>query len=136
MTSDDHQDKHSGRRPWVVLLYFYLAALVGLGFVITGTTQALFGAKKLAFPELGIQSYSYESGLHRDAQGNITATDAERTTARQRALDDARQDGADSMVDGAILVLVGAPTLIWHLRRARRIGPWTADEPAAPERTD
>jgi hypothetical protein len=112
----------TARRPWVVLLYFYVAALIGLGFVITGTTTALFGAKSLVFPQLGIQSYSYESSLRRDPQGKIIATDSERTAARQQTIDDARNDGGDHLVDGAILVLVGLPTLVWHLRRARRAG--------------
>jgi hypothetical protein len=106
-------------------LYFYLAAFVGFGFLIAGTTTALFGAKDLAFPELGVQSYSYESSLHRDAQGTVVATDSERAQARQRALEDRRRDGADSLVDGIILVAVGLPTLLWHLRRARRIGATT-----------
>jgi hypothetical protein len=106
-------------------LYFYLAAFVGFGFLIAGTTTALFGAKDLAFPELGVQSYSYESSLHHDAQGTVVATDGERAQARQRALEDRRRDGADSLVDGIILVAVGLPTLLWHLRRARRIGATT-----------
>jgi hypothetical protein len=107
------------RRTWIVQLYFSLAALVGLGFLIAGVTTALFGAKDVAFPELGIQSYSYEGTLHRDAGGNVVATDEERAAARQRAIDDARRGGLDQLVDGAILVLVGTPTLVWHLRRGR-----------------
>jgi hypothetical protein len=122
MSPNSSAQPPSTRRPWVVLLYFYLAALIGLGFVITGTTEALFGAKQLAFPQLNIQSYSYESSLRRDAQGTIIATTAERATARQQAVDDSRREGGDDLADGAILVLVGLPTLFWHLRRARRIG--------------
>jgi hypothetical protein len=116
-------ETRAARRPWVMLLYCYLAALVGLGFVITGTTIGLFGVKDLAFPQLSLSSYSYESNLRRDAQGNIVASDQERQAARQRALDDQRREGGDNVVDGVILVAVGLPTLVWHLRRARRIGP-------------
>jgi hypothetical protein len=122
----------AARRAWVVLLYFYLAAFVGFGFLIVGTTTALFGAKDLAFPELGMQSYSYESTLHRDAQGTIVATDSERAQARERALEDRRTDGADSLVNGVILMAVGLPTLLWHLSRARRLGGPAAPSPAAP----
>jgi hypothetical protein len=120
----------AGRRPWVVLLYFYLAALVGFGFVITGVTTGLFGAKELAFPELGISSYTYDSALRRDKDGTIIATDAERSAARARAVEDRRQEGADDLVDGAILAAVGLPTMIWHLRRGRRVGaaPTTAPD--------
>jgi hypothetical protein len=120
------------RRPWVVLLYFYLAALVGLGFLITGVTNALFGAKDLAFPELGVHSYSYESGLRRDPQGTIIATDPERAAARQRAIDDARREGLDQLVDGVILMVVGAPTLLLHLRGGRRITQRPDPTPTPP----
>ena len=111
----------AARRPWIVLLYFYVAALVGLGFVIGGTTTALFGAKDLAFPQLGVRSYSYESGLKRDDKGTIVASDAERNAARQQAIDDNRQQGLDGLVNGVILLVVGTPTLVWHLGRARRL---------------
>ena len=112
----------AGRRPWIVLLYFYVAALVGLGFVIAGTTTALFGAKDVAFPQLGVRSYTYESNLHRDDKGTIVATDTERNAARQQAIDDNRQQGLDGLVNGIILLVVGTPTLVWHLRGARRAG--------------
>jgi hypothetical protein len=113
-----------------VLLYFYLAALVGFGFVITGVTTGLFGAKELAFPELAISSYTYDSALRRDKDGTIIATDAERSAARARAVEDRRREGADDLVDGAILAAVGLPTMIWHLRRGRRVGaaPTTAPD--------
>lgn len=122
MESRSPTESAQTRRAWVVLLYFYLAALVGLGFVITGVTNALFGIKDITFPQLGVASYSYESSLHRDGQGNITATEAERAAARQRAIDDRRREGADNLVDGVILAAVGAPVLVWHLRRGRRLG--------------
>jgi hypothetical protein len=112
----------ASRRPWIVLLYFYLAALVGFGFFITGITTGLFGAKDLAFPQLGVQSYSYESMLHRDSAGNVTATPEQRAEAKQRALDDQRHKGADDLIDGVILAAVGLPTMVWHLRRGRRVG--------------
>jgi hypothetical protein len=118
-----------GRRPWIVLLYFYVAALVGLGFVIAGTTTALFGAKDVAFPQLGVRSYSYESGLKRDDKGTIVATDAERNAARQQAINDNRQQGLDGLVNGIILLAVGTPTLVVHLRGARRAGARPDAEP-------
>jgi len=125
----------AARRPWVVLLYFYIAALVGLGFLITGTTQALYGSKDLAFPQLALRSYEYESTLRRDPQqGTVIATDAERAEALRRAVDDKRREGLDGVTDGAVLIIVGAPTLVWHLRRARRIGIWP--EATDPERAE
>jgi hypothetical protein len=123
----------AGRRPWIVLLYFYIAALVGLGFVISGTTTALFGAKDVAFPQLGVRSYSYESGLKRDDKGTIIAGDAERAAARQQAIDDNRQQGLDGLVNGIILLAVGTPTLVWHLRGARRAGARSEPAPGSPD---
>ena len=111
-TSSEALTGPAARQPWVVLLYFYVAALVGFGFVITGVTTGLFGAKELAFPELGISSYNYDSALHRDKDGTIIATDAERQAARTRAVEDRRREGADDLVDGAILAAVGLPTMI------------------------
>jgi hypothetical protein len=91
----------------VVLLYFYVA--------------------ELAFPRLGISSDTYDSPLRRDKDGRIVATDAEREAARARAVDDRRREGADDLVDGAILAAVGLPTMIWHLRRGRRVGVPASD---------
>jgi hypothetical protein len=134
MATRSSGESAGARRPWVVLLYFYLAALIGLGFLIAGTTTTLFGVKDLAFPQLGISSYSYDSALRRDGQGNVISTESERAAARQSAIDDRRRDGLDSVVNGLILAAVGTPTLVWHLRRARRVGvsPAAPAAPAAP----
>ncbi|MBA2323860.1 MAG: hypothetical protein H0V92_07580 [Pseudonocardiales bacterium] len=75
----------TARRPWIVLVYFYIAALAGLGFLIVGTTTALFGAKDLAFPGLGLKSYSYESSLRRDEHGTWPRTPSGRPHASERS---------------------------------------------------
>lgn len=113
----------AARRNWVVLLYFYAAALVGLGFVVVGMTTALFGLKAAALPELGLPAHAYEGGLPRDEDGDVRASEAERAAARERAIDDRRSHGVDDVLSGAILVVVGAPTMVWHLRRGRRLTP-------------
>lgn len=122
MTSRSPAEAAGARRNWIALLYFYVAALVGLGFFITGITTGLFAAKELAFPELGLSTSTYEGTLRRDPQGVVIATDAEREQARQRELADRRREGGSDLVDGVILIAVGLPTLVWHLRRARRLG--------------
>ncbi|HWN31628.1 MAG TPA: hypothetical protein VNP03_02750, partial [Pseudonocardia sp.] len=61
MTSRSPTEAAGARRNWIALLYFYVAALVGLGFLITGITTSLFAAKELAFPELGMSTSNYES---------------------------------------------------------------------------
>jgi hypothetical protein len=134
MTSRSPADAAGARRNWIALLYFYVAALVGLGFFITGITTGLFAAKELAFPELGLSTSNYEGTLRRDPQGVIIATDAEREQARQRELADRRREGGSDLVDGVILIAVGLPTLVWHLRRARRLG--APGEPPPVPRTE
>jgi hypothetical protein len=111
----------AARRTWVVLMYFYVAALVGLGFVIVGTTSALFGAKSALFPELGLSTYSY-SCPGPEQRGTTVASETERQAARETAIQDRRGNGVDGLANGAIQAGVGLPILIWHLRRARRLG--------------
>lgn len=132
MTSGARTEPAAARRNWIALLYFYVAALVGLGFLITGVTTGLFAAKQVIFPELGMSTSTYEGTLRRDPQGVIIATDAEREQARQRELSDRRQEGASDLVDGVILIAVGLPTLVWHLRRARRLGAPAEPSSGAP----
>lgn len=132
MTSRASTEPAGTRRNWIALLYFYVAALVGLGFFITGITTGLFAAKELTFPELGLSTSSYESTLRHDPQGVIIATDAERERARDRELSDRRREGGSDLVDGIILIAVGLPTLVWHLRRARRLGTPGEAPPGTP----
>lgn len=111
------------RRPWIVLLYFYLAALVGLGFVITGATMALFGAKEAVFPGLGLTESDYRHRVLSDGRGfRRQPTEAELREAREDAEGDRRQRGAEGVVSGLIVAGVGAPVLVWHLNRGRRFG--------------
>lgn len=117
------------RRNWVVLLYFYVAALVGLGLVITGTTIALFGAKTVALPELGLSSYTFESSLPRDDRGTVAASETERQAARDNAIRERRSEGANDLINGTILLVVGLPIMIWHLRRGRRVGTAPGQSP-------
>ena len=120
----DAVERSAGRRGWVVLLYFYVAALVGLGFLVVGATTFLFGAKNALVPQLGLPAYSYDTNL---------PTEEENRAAREWAIDDRRNGGFDSMLSGVILVGVGTPVLVWHLKRARRVGE-TAEHPTPSDR--
>lgn len=119
-------ERAAGRRSWVVLLYFYMAALVGLGFLVVGATTFLFGAKDALVPQLGVSDYSYYEEYPPDPESGQTSEDQARE-ARERAIDDRRNSGLDSMISGVLLAAVGAPVLVWHLKRARSLG-----DPAAP----
>lgn len=120
----------AAKRSWVILLYFYAAALVGLGFVITGVTMALFGAKSAVFPSLGLPSYSYEYRFAPDSGRPLEQTEQQRQAARDRAIDDRRNSGLDDLLDGLIITGVGAPVLIWHFKRGRALGT-AVEQPAS-----
>jgi hypothetical protein len=121
----------AAKRSWVALLYFYAAALVGLGFVVVGTTLALFGAKNALFPSLGVSSYSYEYSSP-DPLGLTEQTEQQRQAARDRAIDERRSSGLDDMLSGFIIVGVGTPVLIWHLKRGRALSAGDAQATQPP----
>jgi hypothetical protein len=123
-----------GKRSWVVLLYFYAAALVGLGFVVAGITMALFGAKDALFPGLGLPRYSYEYPVPPDFGTPTEPTEEQRRAAKERAIDERRGGGLDGMLNGLIIAGVGAPVLIWHLKRGRALSA-AAEKPEAPTTT-
>ncbi|MGH9190057.1 MAG: hypothetical protein ACRD0Q_08510 [Acidimicrobiales bacterium] len=130
-------------------LYFYLAALVGLGFVVTGAAMALFGAKSALFPSLGLSRYAYEvpapyetyPGRERIGPSKTDDRNAERESeaererqareARSRAIDERRSRGVDGMLSGLIVAGVGTPVLLWHLKRARALSV-AAERPDFP----
>ncbi len=137
MTTGSTAEAQTTRRSWVVLLYFFVAALVGLGFVLTGVSMALFGVKDALFPGLGLPRYSYEVYPYEAYPAPIgpsrtDVTEPPRKTeleiakqereAKARAIDERRGNGVDRMLSGLILAGVGAPVLVWHLRRGRTFG--------------
>jgi hypothetical protein len=132
MAANSARDQQAAKRSWVILLYFYLAALVGLGFVVTGITMALFGAKDALFPGLGLSRYEYEYSVpqHPD-EPEEKLTEQELQAAKERATEDRRNRGLDGVLNGLIITGVGAPVLIWHLKRGRALGAG-AEQPAAP----
>jgi hypothetical protein len=123
------RESQVGKRSWIVLLYFYAAALVGLGFVITGVTLALFGAKDALFPGLGLPRYAYEYPVSPEGHMQREPTE-ELRVAKDRAIDERRGGGLDSMLDGLIIAGVGTPVLVWHLKRGRALSA-AAEQPQA-----
>lgn len=132
MAADPTLEPQGTKRSWVVLLYFYVVALVGLVLVVTGVTMALFGAKSALFPELGLSRYSYEYDVvPQDPSRPTEPTEEQLQTARDRAIDERRSSGLDGMLSGVILAGVGAPVLIWHLKRGRALSAWP-EKPGVP----
>jgi len=130
MAADSTLESQAAKRSWVVLLYFYMAALVGLGFVITGLTLALFGAKNALFPGLGLPRYSYQYDFPQDPNKPEERTEEQLRASKDRAIDERRDSGLDSMLSGLIIAGVGTPVLVWHLKRGRALSA-AADKPAA-----
>ena len=122
MAAESSRNPQVAKRNWVVLLYFYLAALVGLGFVIVGITMALFGAKNALFPELGLPTYAYDYEFPQDSGELSEPTEEERQAAKDRAIEERRSSGLDGMLSGLIVAGVGTPVLIWHYKRGRALG--------------
>lgn len=151
MNADSFPDPQAQRRNWVVLLYFYLAALVGLGFVVTGATTALFGAKNALLPGLGVSPYAFEVGVPYEPNPGLERLGPPRTDernealrerrareARSRAVEQRRSSGIDGMLSGLIILAVGVPVLVGHLKRARALHEGTAKTaaPAPPPGTE
>jgi hypothetical protein len=149
MTTGSTAEVQVTRRSWVVLLYFFAAALIGLGFVVTGASLALFGVKDALFPSLGLPRYSYEvygyeaypapvGPSKTEVQEPERKTEAEiareQREAKARAIDERRSNGVDRMLSGLIIAGVGAPVLVWHLKRGRALSAGAAD--AAPSSAD
>jgi hypothetical protein len=135
MTTGSTTEPPAGRRNWVPLLYFFLAALIGLGFVVVGTSMALLGAKDALFPSLGLPRYSYGVSEFEayPAPAPVGADSAppvkksaeevarEQRIAKAQAVDERRAMGLDQMLSGLVIAAVGAPVLVWHLRRGRAL---------------
>jgi hypothetical protein len=134
MAAGSTRESQAGKRSWVVLLYFYVAALVGLGFVVAGITMALFGAKDALFPGLGLPRYSYEYPAPPDFGMPTEPTEEQRRAAKDRAIDERRGGGLDGMLSGLIIAGVGAPVLVWHLTRGRALSA-AAEKPEATTTT-
>lgn len=119
------------RGRWISLLYYYLAAMVGLVITLVGIIgglQALVGA---AFPQLSDEvRFSHQElrspesapplkrGRDRDAP-----TEGELAAIRDEAEERARLNGFAGGLRGLIAALVGAPVFLWHIRQARRKEP-------------
>ncbi|MEO7803742.1 MAG: hypothetical protein ABIS18_04735 [Actinomycetota bacterium] len=113
----DQDPKVKGR--WLPSVYYYLATIIGLGFMLGGVTSTLIGLRHAVLPELGDQYYStpYIEG----EQKKPSVADEKRIRAEN--IENERRRGWSKAIDGAIFSLVGAPVFFWHLRQARRREP-------------
>ena len=142
MTTGSTTEPQATRRSWVPIVYFFVAALIGLGFVVTGVSMALFGVKDALFPSLGLPRYAYEvypyeaypapvGPSRTDVPEPVKRSEAEiareEHEAKARVIDERRGNGIDRMLSGLIIAGVGAPVLLWHLRRGRALSTGATD---------
>lgn len=120
------------RKHWIAILYFYVAALIGLVFVLAGAAIALNGLAKTAFPATFTTGYDdtylptpvtaqpempmvsgrgFGQGTYRTDNSALRHRQEVRRT---------RREGERSILSGLIAVIIGTPVLIWHLRQARQ----------------
>ncbi len=117
------EDPARGR--WIPLVYYYLAATVGLAITLVGIVGMLNGAVVAVLPKLSSEVRYLETAPPRDPSGapadNLSA--AERERIRDDSIERARLGGIERTVRGGVTALVGAPVFVWHLTQARRREP-------------
>lgn len=108
------------RLHWSGYVYYYLAALIGLGFVLGGAVAATSGLLEAAIPR-SAPEFRYQVEPIRPFDGTADTPDPQEIeAAEQRALENVRAEGFFDAVQGAVFVAVGVPTFLWHIRRARQ----------------
>lgn len=109
-----------GRRlHWSGYVYYYLAALIGLGFVLGGAVGSTTGLLEAAFPRSSPDFRFQAQPFPYEGPGE-TPDPEELEAAEERATEDVRAQGLFDAVQGVALIAVGLPTFLWHIRRARR----------------
>lgn len=115
------------RGRWIPLVYYYLAAVVGLTILLVGITGALYGLTIAAFPQISPEARFTEPRIAPDGKP-LDETDESR--AKEEALERARLGGVERGLRGLIAMIVGGPVFFWHLRQARRREPeWLGIQP-------
>jgi len=125
-------DMRRGR--WVLFVYYYAAALIGLVMLLFGVVGGLRALVVVALPETSDEvRYSQFERVPLEEERKSTAAEEERRReeARQQAIENSRTGALAGLLNGVILAGVGAPVLLWHLRHARREEP-TPDGEAGP----
>ena len=94
------------KRSWVTLLYFYLAAIIGLSIMITGTLIAAHALLDVIFYE-GPNTNVGMDGSEFQMLGGVPD----------------RGDEFQTVLRGLVTAAVGFPVFWWHLRQAQRADP-------------
>ena len=95
---------------WGSSLYFHLVSLVALGFVLVGTIGVLTALVDLAVPHCFSDQAIWE-----------VTVGGETTTQALRECYPSASEAARSTLDFALVLAVGAPVFLWHLREGRKL---------------
>lgn len=110
-------------RHWAGHVYYYLAALVGLGFVIAGLVMTTHGLLQAALPT-ATPEYQYRSDprslpRYEEEKTPSSPTPAQIREAKREARSALRTEGFYRALNGLAFAGVGFPVFWWHIRRAR-----------------
>lgn len=110
------------RLHWSGYVYYYVAALIGLGFVLGGAVAGATGLLEAAAPRSAPDfRWQAEPALpFEEVEARRTPTPEEVEVAEERAAENVRAQGLYNAVQGGVFIAVGLPTFVWHIRRARR----------------
>lgn len=106
-------DSLEAKRSWVTLLYYYVAALIGLIIVIVGILIALHALLDVIFFEDPLEGLTSDSST-------VTSGDTVQFAELPGPFSPSRGDKAKLILRGLVTAAVGAPVFWWHLREARR----------------
>lgn len=114
----------SGKLHWSGYVYYYLAALIGLAFVLFGLVRVYSGLIQAALPRSSPEfEYRREVVPHaplNDAAPPPSPSHAEVRAQKDQAAKEIRAEGIYQALEGVGATVVGAPVFLWHIRRARK----------------
>lgn len=119
------------RGRWIPLVYYYLAAAIGLTIMLVGLIGGLHGLVKSAIPAIAdeVRFADVERPIGPDGRRE-EISEPERERRKAEAIENARLSGFAAALEGLVTAAVGAPVFFWHVRQARRREPfWLGGSP-------
>lgn len=135
MNVNEPASSHPLRWRWLPLVYYYLAAAVGLVLLLVGLVGGLRGLVHAALPNLTVEvTWSENDCRQRGVAGPVaekpmaeqparTPTPAEIAVCARESEERVARRGLGEALDGLVMVVVAGPFFVWHLRQARRREP-------------
>ena len=114
----------SQRLHWSGFVYYYVAALIGLSFVLFGLVSVYSGLIQSALPRSS-PDFEYRRDVNgaepRNNQTPPPSPSPEQIRNQEdRAAEELRAEGFFQALQGFGATVVGVPVFVWHIRRARK----------------